>query len=135
MNTSPFYTSILFSSAVILMSTAGCKDKPQDTATEITYQEVLDDVLIPSCGFSSCHGTGAGYLTISADQTEDDWLALESSEIPGTKLIEPGSASTSYLVLKLEEAGDIEGTVMPPSGMMEQDRIDKVRAWINNIPE
>ena len=135
MHTNPLHTPALFSSAFMLMLATGCTDKTQDTATEITYQAVLDDVLMPSCGFSSCHGEGAGFLTISADQTEDDWLALESSEIPGIKLIEPGSASTSYLVMKLEEAEDIVGTVMPPSGMMEQSRIDKIRAWIDSIPE
>jgi hypothetical protein len=50
-------------------------------------------------------------------------------------LIEAGSASTSYLIKKIEGASDIEGNIMPPSGKMTQDRINKVRSWIDNIQE
>ena len=132
-----FQLPAMMSAVALCVTVTGCKDKTEDTGTEpvVTYEEVMNDVLIPSCGFSACHGEGEGFLTISEGQTEEEWLTLESDAIPGTMLIEAGSASTSYLIKKIEGASDIEGNVMPPSGKMTQDRINKVRSWIDNIPE
>ncbi|MAY79879.1 MAG: hypothetical protein CL930_03750 [Deltaproteobacteria bacterium] len=132
-----FQLPTVLSAAAICVAVTGCKDKTEDTGTEptVTYEEVLNDVLIPSCGFNACHGEGEGFLTIAEGQTEAEWLTFESSAVPGTMLIEAGSASTSYLVKKIEGASDIEGDVMPPSGKMDQSRINKVRSWIDNIEE
>ncbi|MGB0640189.1 MAG: hypothetical protein ACPGTU_12690 [Myxococcota bacterium] len=127
----------ILSAVALCVALTGCKDKTEDTDTEpvVTYEEVMNDVLIPSCGFNACHGEGEGFLTIAEGQTEEEWLTLESDAMPGTMLIEAGSASTSYLIKKIEGASDIEGNIMPPSGKMAQDRINKVRSWIDNIEE
>jgi hypothetical protein len=129
--------SVILGALTLGGTVSGCKDKTEDTGTEpvVTYEEVLNDVLIPSCGFNACHGEGEGFLTISEGQTEEEWLGLESDALPGTMLIEAGSASTSYLIKKIEGASDIEGNVMPPNGIMDQSRINKVRSWIDNIEE
>ena len=127
----------ILSAVALCVALTGCKDKTEDTGTEpvVTYEEVMNDVLIPSCSFNACHGEGEGFLTIAEGQTEEEWLTLESDAMPGTMLIEAGSASTSYLIKKIEGASDIEGNIMPPSGKMAQDRINKVRSWIDNIEE
>ena len=49
------------------------------------------------------------------------------------KLITPGDAANSYLIKKMEGASDIEGDVMPPSGSISQERINRVRRWIDDL--
>ena len=100
----------------------------------VEFEEALVEVLIPSCGFDSCHGSGAGYLRIHEGQTEAEWLEKYSSVLITRALIVPGDAATSYLVKKMEGSSDIEGTVMPPSGSIDAVRIGMVRSWIDNIP-
>jgi hypothetical protein len=99
----------------------------------LTFDEALTQVLVPSCGFDSCHGSGAGYLRINEDQTEEEWLEFKSSLLVTRNLVVPGSASTSYLIKKMEGSSDIEGEVMPPSGSLNGERIGMVRSWIDNI--
>jgi len=98
-----------------------------------TFNEALTTVLVPSCGFDSCHGSGAGYLRIHDRQTESEWLEMESRAIAGKELISPGNAAQSYLIHKMEGATTIQGNIMPPSGTLDYDRIAIVRSWIDNI--
>ena len=100
----------------------------------VDFEEALVEVLIPSCGFDSCHGSGAGYLRIHEGQTEAEWLEKYSNVLVTRALVVPGDAATSYLVKKMEGSSDIEGTVMPPSGSIDAVRIGMVRSWIDNIP-
>jgi len=109
-------------------------DSAGDGSSEVaSFEEALTTVLVPSCGFDSCHGSGAGYLRVHERQTEADWLDMESRVISGKKLIDPGNPSQSYLIQKMEGASTIQGDVMPPSGSIEYDRIKVVRSWIENI--
>ena len=122
---------------------AGCASKTEagseDSATDdrvdsvASFEEALIEVMVPSCGFDSCHGSGAGFLRIHDAQTEDEWLDMESAVIAGRKLITPGAAGQSYLIEKMEGAPSIQGDVMPPSGSISSDRIGIVRSWIDNI--
>ena len=100
----------------------------------VAFEEALVEVLVPSCGFDSCHGSGAGYLRIHEGQTEAEWLERNSSVLITRPLVVPGDAATSYLIKKMEGSSDIEGTVMPPSGSIDALRIGMVRSWIDNIP-
>ena len=105
----------------------------EDSLPPATFEEVLADVLVPSCGFDSCHGSGAGYLRIHGAQTEDEWIEKESTVVADLKLITPGDASRSYLIMKMEGASTIQGDIMPPSGAIATDRIARVRSWIDNL--
>ena len=99
----------------------------------VTFEEALTEVLIPSCGFDSCHGSGAGYLRIHERQTEEEWLEMNSTVLISRQMVVPGSAATSYLIKKMEGSSDVEGNVMPPSGSIDAYRIGMVRSWIDNI--
>ena len=137
----------LANAGIVLTALHGCGGKTEDTAADagpdaqaigytgppVSFNEALTEVLIPSCGFDSCHGSGAGYLRIFEGQTETDWLEMKSNVLITRSLIEPGSAATSYLIKKMEGSSDIEGTVMPPSGSIDPYRIGMVRSWIDNI--
>ena len=120
------------------LMTTGCTKTDGDSAGDgsgeiATFDEALTTVLVPSCGFDGCHGSGAGYLRIHERQTEAEWLEMESGTISGKKLINPGSAARSYLIHKMEGATTIQGKIMPPSGALAYDRIEIVRSWIDNI--
>ena len=108
----------------------GSSSIPSELAT---FEEVLADVLVPSCGFDSCHGSGAGYLRIHSGQTEEEWLEMQSGFIADRSLITPGNAAQSYLIMKMEGASTIKGEVMPPSGSIATERIERVRSWIDAL--
>ncbi|MEQ1507146.1 MAG: hypothetical protein ABMB14_33265 [Myxococcota bacterium] len=113
---------------------AGCGgDAGSSTATgdAPTFAEIRDEILVPSCGFSSCHGSGTGDLTISADG--DVYAALvdvPSVGSPGETLVVPGDPDASYLVAKLEGAAGIEGDPMPAPSGLDPAEVDRIRAWI-----
>ena len=114
----------------------GCSKDTTDSARvapAASFDEMLTKVLVPSCGFDSCHGSGAGYLRIHERQTEEEWISMESNVFAGRLLVTPGDAGRSYLIQKMEGASTIEGDVMPPSGSISNDRIQIVRSWIDNI--
>ena len=127
----------------------GCSKNSQDSGNDVdidpevadiydgppvAFEEALTEVLIPSCGFNSCHGSGAGYLRIHERQTQQEWLDLSSNVLPSRRMIIPGNSSQSYLIKKMENSTDIAGEGMPPpSGGLSGYRIGMVRSWIDNI--
>ncbi len=113
-------------------SSSGGASEPYD-GPPVSFEEALTEVLVPSCGFDSCHGSGAGYLRIYERQTEEEWLEMNSTILITRPLIIPGDSARSYLIKKMEGSSDIEGDVMPPSGSIDVNSIGKVRSWIDNI--
>lgn len=97
-----------------------------------TFTQVDSEIFVPSCGFSSCHGSGTGGLTLDGG---DDYAALvdvESAGSPGAVLVVPGDADNSYLVWKLEGSdGIVEDPMPPPTGGFDVTKIEQVRAWID----
>lgn len=96
------------------------------------FAAVQAEVLVPSCGFSSCHGSGTGGLLLSG--TPDDVSALvdvESSGSPGEILVIPGDAESSYLIKKLEGRDGIVGDPMPPGSLLDPMSVQLVRDWID----
>lgn len=108
-----------------LILLAACKGEPA------TFTRVGDEVLVASCGFSSCHGSGTGDLTLDGNGSYDALVDVESAAAPGEILVIPGDADNSYLVKKLEAADGIVGTEMPPGGILDEERLTLVRDWID----
>ena len=127
--------SLLLLSGLLM---AGCGDKDGDTGggdsggavAELTYGEV-QVILGQSCGFSSCHGAGIGDLTLGDGNEYATLVGVPSADLPDVNLVEAGDANASYLIMKMEDAGNIDGTVMPPSGALDQVTIDGIRDWID----
>lgn len=116
----------------LLLALTACADKGGDTSTlEPTFTNVRSEVLVVSCAFSTCHGSGTGGLTLSDSTAPGDLVDVESTALPGAFLVIPGDADASYLVQKLEAASGIVGTEMPPGGTLEADRLQLVRDWID----
>ena len=103
------------------------------TGPPLSFDEMLTEVLVPSCGFDACHGSGAGYLRVHDAQTEEYWLDKESIILAGENLIRPGDSANSYLIKKMEGAPDIEGDQMPPSDVLSGYRVGQVRSWIDSL--
>ena len=103
-----------------------------------TFTEVNDDLLSTSCALSSCHGSGTGELTLTADDPKGNFDALvgvASDQLPDLQRVKPGDPDNSYLVMKLEGHADIVDDAMPPpSGLLDSDPdlVDRVRSWIED---
>jgi hypothetical protein len=142
-------SAYLCSSVMVAALAMGCAEKDPDAdasaATDpetadvydgppVSFEEALTEVLVPSCGFNSCHGSGAGYLRIHERQTEEEWIDLNSNVLMSRRMVVPGNAANSYLIKKMEGSIDIEGEAMPPpDGGLSGYRIGMVRSWIDNI--
>lgn len=98
-----------------------------------TYAEI-DPILQGSCGFSSCHGAGAGGLTLGTDPAANHAALVDVAAVgdPSQTLVVPGDPAASYLVHKLEGADGIVGDPMPPSVALSDDDIARIRAWIED---
>lgn len=110
----------------------GCAgdDGGSSASGDPTFAEINDAILMPACGFSVCHGSGTGGLTIDAD-AYDALVDVESFGAPGQILVIAGDPDNSYLVHKLEGADDIIGDPMPPpTGNLGADDLAAIRAWI-----
>jgi hypothetical protein len=109
----------------------GDKDGTTDTAAGDDFEAIRDDLLVRSCGFSSCHGAGAGGFTVSAEMTRDDLVNAPAFANPAVILVIPGDPDESYLVRKLEGGPNIQGEAMPPDGpALAAEEIQRIRDWI-----
>jgi hypothetical protein len=106
-----------------LLAGCGAKEDP-------SFTNVRDEVLLPSCGFSTCHGSGTGGLSLDEAGAYDALVDVDSSGSPGNTLVIPGDPDNSYLVRKLEGGPDIVGDQMPPGGELDADRLQLLRDWI-----
>lgn len=112
---------------------AGCaaKDSGGAEAVATDWATVHDEVLTPSCGFSSCHGGGAGGLTLDGSDADHGRLVGAAAiGLAGATLVVPGAPDDSYLWVKMSGEGDRAGDVMPPGGSLDADALAQVRGWI-----
>lgn len=124
--------SMALKGAVLMVSVAavmsGCDT--EEAPTPVPWSYVQDEVLIPSCGFSSCHGVSSGGLTLNAEKSYTELLDEPSSEIPEMMRVVPGDPDSSYLMWKLEGRDGIIDDPMPPGGALDEVRLAAVRQWI-----
>lgn len=121
--------------AALCLSLLACGDKDGDSgavAVDASFEGIKADVLVPSCGFSSCHGAGAGGLTLDEDTTVDDLVGVDSVGQPGSTLVVAGDSAGSYLIQKMRDDAGIDGTVMPQGGMLDDAIIARVELWIDD---
>ena len=132
----------LFSTLLLL---AACGDKAIDSGDigstggddgpAPTWENVRDTVLVPSCGFSSCHAPpGSAGFGVDDATAAEDFIDAPAFQDPTIPLVDPGNPDGSYLLMKLEGTGDIDGDPMPPpEGGMDAARIQLVRDWISGL--
>jgi len=125
---------IILGIATFVFVGSGCTSEDVETPTPLpsTWAYVQDEILIPSCGFSSCHGVASGDLSLNADKAYQELLEEPSSQIPTMMRVVPGKPDESYLMWKLESHEGIVGDPMPPGGALEDERLEAIRQWIAN---
>ena len=98
-----------------------------------SWVEVRDDIIVPSCGLSSCHGTSAQAGLMVDETTEPSALVdAPSTQKAGAILVIAGDSAGSYFMQKIVDAPGIEGDPMPPPfGDLDQALQDKIAAWID----
>jgi hypothetical protein len=114
---------------LLALTLAGCGGPPAETAPA-TFTGIREEILLPSCGFVSCHGGGAGGLTIDEDGAWDALVDVPSHDAAGEVLVIPGDADGSYLVKKLDGAEGIVGLQMPQGGELPSADRERIREWI-----
>jgi len=122
------------------LAMGGCSSDSDTTPTpsptaavpfDFTY--VNDEVLLPSCGFSACHGSGAGSagLKLTADESYQELVDVPSEQVPSVRRVVPGDPDSSYLMMKLLNSdGIVDEGMPPPAGGLSDKKIRSVRAWI-----
>jgi hypothetical protein len=115
--------------AAALLALSACHgDDPRPEV--VAFSEIREEILLPSCGFASCHGSGAGDLTIDAEGAWDALVEVPSAVAPDEILVIPGDPDGSYLVKKLEGDPGIVGLQMPQGGQLPESDLDAIRDWI-----
>ena len=97
----------------------------------MTFTQIREEILLPSCGFVSCHGGGAGGLTIDEEGAWDALVDVPSVDAAGEVLVIPGDADGSYLVKKLDGDEEIVGLQMPQGGELPVEDREAIRDWIS----
>lgn len=84
----------------------------------------------------SCHGGSAGLNLSTADDWANELIGVSSSQSPGMKRVDPGNASNSYLIKKLEGVSMAAGTARMPYNLpaLSTTQINQIKAWINDMP-
>lgn len=138
-----FYVCITLSASLILYSCSSSSTDPDNNSdgpgngggggttigTAPTFNNV-GQILIASCG--DCH-TSQQESGVRVNTYEN--LMASVGVQYNRKIVDPGSADTSPLIDKLEPNPD-KGDRMPKGGTpLSNERIDQIRAWINNGAE
>lgn len=107
-------------------------------STPVAIQPTLDSiqaiVFTPSCATSGCHdpvGERALLVLSDADTSLANLLNVMATQNNAKLRVVAGDPDASYLVEKIESAGDV-GVRMPPGRALPQDQIDAIRLWITN---
>jgi OmcA/MtrC family decaheme c-type cytochrome len=103
------------------------------------FASLVQEVFVPRCATTACHGAGANSPRLDAAGAYDGLLgpggagAASSSPLP---LVTPNDPQKSYLVHKLRgDAASVGGsvaTLMPPDGALAPADIAAIEAWISN---
>lgn len=111
--------------------------QPQGAAT---LSRVRDNVLVPYCTYSSCHGvSGAADLDLSATDLHGELMNHEVVADVSLPLVEPGDPEGSHLYQRLARCEAVDDAGHPLSHMpynapflLDDELVALVRAWIED---
>ena len=106
---------------------------PTPTPGSASFASDVQPIFTARC--SGCHGSvgPSEDLDLTSGHAWANLVNVASSECTSTKLVEPSSAATSYLVKKIEGSGScLSGGRMPLGGpYLSSTQIQAIRAWID----
>ena len=127
----------IFFVPVLVVTIAACEhaDPLEPVDATPTLESVQQSVFNTNCALSGCHaGPNAQQgLNLSEGSSRASLVNVQSTERPDLLRVKPGSASESYLVMKIEGASGIVGERMPLGrSPLSQEQISLVREWIDS---
>ena len=106
----------------------------QNAVVAPSFTSVVNEVFVRrGCTAGSCHGNGAGGLTLTATASTSyaSLVGVPSSAAASILRVAPGSAADSYLVMKLED-NQLSGARMPIGGApLNAADLKSIKDWIN----
>ncbi len=104
-----------------------------EEASEVTFTDVKE-IFTNNNTCISCHNTQSkdyyAGLDLSASVYENI-VGVNSTQRTNEVLIKANSPEESYLYRKMT-GENIDGTIMPPGGKLNQIQLDKIKSWIEN---
>lgn len=103
----------------------------EETTPTATMSSIETTIFADSCALSSCHGGGAGNLTLGPGKSHGNLVNKASANEPDQKLVIPGDPENSllYKVLKAQ-TGSVRR--MPTKNPLEEAKIQRIYDWIKN---
>lgn len=138
-------TSVLIA-AVVFLAACGGSDGPTDPGGDLGggdgdtrsikndpsfANDVWEVFTRRGCAASSCHGGGAGNLTLSSASGAYTALVNVTSVASGEVLVIPSNANDSYLVKKLEGRQSVGARMPLGGGALDNIDLSNVKNWIN----
>ena len=121
---------------VTLLACGGSDAVDSGAGAPASFARVRDEVLTPSCAFSSCHGSAGG--SAGLDLTGDAGLHarlvdVAAQDAAGAVLVVPGDSAGSYLWQKCAAVEGIIGAPMPlgQGSGLDAERLGLLAAWID----
>jgi len=105
-----------------------------------TLEAIQEYVFTPRCASEGCHAGAfpmVGLMLTGADSSYASMVNVTSIEVPSLKIVKPGDAANSYLVVKIVPSDPRRsGLQMPATGpALAPDVIEVIRRWIDEGAE
>src|SRR5262245_8510488 len=102
----------------------------EEPATPPTFTNVQTKVVNRSCNISrSCHSGQSAAGQLNLEDPAYQQLMRAAVADPSKMLVVAGNPDASFLLDKMLNR-NVNNLYMPPTGMIEADRIDLVKRWI-----
>ncbi|UCE18048.1 MAG: hypothetical protein JSV84_14465 [Gemmatimonadota bacterium] len=109
-----------------------CVEPGNGTDGEPSFASDIQPIFSASCAISGCHDatTASAELVLTEGQAYAQLVDVLSTQDAGKKLVTPGDAENSYLVMKLEDRASV-GSAMPLGSTLSDEEIQRIRDWID----
>ena len=105
-----------------------------EVVPEHTFASVRDDIFIPRCGVTGCHGGANAVDDLNlAEDAFADLVNVPSAEVAGAIRVVPGDPDNSLLFQVLNGAvAPVEQMPQGTPGGLPDDDIERIRLWIKD---
>lgn len=117
----------------VALASLNCASNGNETQSiEPRLSVIEQQILQPSCTFSSCHGTESPKAGLSlTGSTHGQLVNQPSSQVEGRLRVIPSDPDRSYLLEKLVDEIPTAGSRMPyTSSPLPEEKILAIRRWI-----
>jgi hypothetical protein len=115
---------------------AGQTDTDGGDLPGASFQQVLTEVLVPTCAQSFCHKLNpppAAPMTLEESTAYSQLVNVPASQEPTLMRVKPGDPANSYLVIKLRAmSSNTWGTTQMPLNKpaLEEEQVRVIESWI-----